>query len=303
MSVDLQQYLIHPVERPLDDAEAKVDLIRSKDHPIMAFFYESCFIRHDYVLCDTEYALPYDELFCFCSTTLDDEKLGATVTMEIAGQTLTTDRNCFVQVPAFVPHGRISVTNMETPIFHYVTGTGREHTSLPKELWHPEMAPALEELVIYHSEESCNRDPHKCEHQRLVMRNTPGVTSDFKLGGSFRRFLKTPGWTYVKNAHIHATPEILGFYSADPWHPFDLGGTYSQSINGENVILDKPTVIYLPPYMAHCPIVVHKLEKDNFWSSTGLATGPESSAPIYNLKDYGLEENGEPMVWHMEEPW
>ena len=303
MNVNLEQYLIHPTERPVDDSEAKVDLIRSKDHPIMGFFYESSFIRRDFVLCDTEYALPYDELFCFVSTTRDNEKLGATVTIEIAGKKFTTDRNCYIQIPAFVPHGHVSVTDVETPIFYYVTGTGREHTSLPKELWHPEEVPALEEMVIYYSEVSCNRDPHKCEHQSLVIRNTPGVTSKGSIGGSLRRFFKTEGWTYVKNAHIHATPEILGFYGMDPWHPFELGGTYSQSINGENITIDKPTVVYLPPYLAHCPIIVHKLEKDNFWSSTGLATGPESSAPVYNLTSFNIEEDGKARVVHMEEPW
>ena len=65
MRADMQKYLIHPIERPVDDSEAKVDLIRSKDNPIMGCFYESCYYRHDYVICDTMYALPYVEFFCF----------------------------------------------------------------------------------------------------------------------------------------------------------------------------------------------------------------------------------------------
>ena len=302
MSVNLEQYLIHPIERPVDDSEVKVDLIRSRDNPVMGFFYESCFLRGDYVLCDTEYALPYDELFCFVSTTRENEKLGAAVSIEIAGKKFTTDRNCYIQIPAFVPHGYISVTGLETPIFCYVTGTGREHTSLPKELWHPEEAPALEEMVIYYSEVSCSRDPHRCEHQSLALRNTPGVTSKGSIGGSLRRFFKTEGWTYVKNAHIHATPEILGYYGMDPWHPFELGGTYTQSINGQRMRFDKPTVVFLPSYLPHCPILVERVDKENFWHSTGLTTGPAYGKPIYDIKSFNIE-NGKAKVINMEEPW
>ena len=297
---NLEQYFIHPTERPVDDSEAKVDLIRSKDHPIISFFYESCFYRHDYEICDTVYALPYEEFFCFVSTE-DDYALGATLTIEIAGQTFVTDRCCFVRVPAFVPHGKISLTNMTTPVFSYVTGAGREHTSLPEYMWRPEDVLPMEDMVMYNNSQT-TRDPHKCEHQTLIIRSTPGKNTKGETSGSVRRYYKTPGWLYVDNAHLHPTPEILGYFGTDAWHPFELGGSYSQGINGQVFTFDKPTVVFLPPFVPHCPIVVHKLEKENFWHSAGLTTGPDTKTPGFDLKEFNVE-NDEIKVIDMAEPW
>ena len=55
-----EKYILRPIERPITDEDAKVELICSKDHPVMGFFYESCFYRHPYVVTDQTYALPYE---------------------------------------------------------------------------------------------------------------------------------------------------------------------------------------------------------------------------------------------------
>lgn len=303
MSIDLEQYLIHPIEREVDDSEAKVDLIRSKDNPVMSFFYESCFYRHDYVLCDTEYALPYDELFCFINTEHENEKLGATLTMEINGEKFTTDKNCMIEIPAFVPRGHISITDLKTPVFSFVTGAGREHTSLPKELWRPQDALPIEDMVAYYTGELDSDDPHG-ERQKWVMVAVPGKTLKGEFVGSIRRFYKTDGWVYVNNAHIHGTPEILGYYGSDPWHPFELGGDFYQSLNGERLHFDKPTAVYIPSYVPHCPVVVDNIQMENgcFWHSTGISAGPINRKEHYDFKSFCVED-GKAKEIHLEEPW
>ena len=135
MSTLFEKYLLHPIEKPITDADAKVELICSKDHPVMEFFYESCFYRHDYVVCDHIYALPYTELFLFCSTNGKDDELDATVSIEINGKKLTVNKPCCIQVPAFVPHGNMEITNVKTPVFSFVTGYGAEHVEIPEENW------------------------------------------------------------------------------------------------------------------------------------------------------------------------
>ena len=54
----------------------------------MSFFYESAFYRRPRVICDKEYALPYDELFCFSTT--GDDIIGAV--SQIADRKIVTDR-------------------------------------------------------------------------------------------------------------------------------------------------------------------------------------------------------------------
>ena len=301
MRADMQKYLIHPIERPVDDSEAKVDLIRSKDNPIMGCFYESCYYRHDYVICDTMYALPYVEFFCFSNTAHDNHNLGATLSMDIGGQKFVTDQNCMIQVPAFVPHGNITITDVKSPVFSFVTGEGREHTTLPKDVWLPGYDGPLSEITLFYNGDTI-KFPNPNEYQEPVMRSTANKTMKGDISSSLRRWLKTDGWDYVGFAHMHNTPEILAYYGCDAWHPFELGGTYTQCLNGESFIIDRPTLVYLPPYLPHCPIRVHKLERDNFWHSAGLATGADSNHPEYALRSLGMQDGVlEDVI--LEEPW
>ncbi len=296
------KYLCHPIEKPVSDDDAKVDLIRSKDHPIMSIFYESAFYRKPYVICDKEYALPYCEFFCFMSTTQDDEKLGATVRIMINGEKFETDRAFMLQIPAFVPHGPIEITEMETPVFSYVTGSGAEHVGLPKESWKPENMLPIEDLVAYYNGNDGKVDPHEFPAQKWLIRSMAGVNTKGTFCGSIRRFYKTDGWPYAQDTHIHASPEILAYYGMDPWHPYDLNGTYTQYVNGKPLTIDKPTVVFVPAYVPHCPILVHKTTADNFWHSAGEATGPNGSRPGFAL-DYMTLEAFEAGKYDLEEVW
>lgn len=295
-----QQYLLHPAADHADDSEAKVVLIRSKDNPIMNCFYESCFYRRDYVICDTEYALPYTEFFSFTSTDRELRKLGATLTMEIAGQKFTTDQNCVIEVPAFVPHGHITLTDMTSPVFSYVMGPGREHASLPKASWHPENLGVLDEIVRYYNGDTVKLGPEGV--QDYLIRCSPGKTIRGDVSGTSRRLYESDRWVLAPECHIHDTPEVLGYFGADPWHPFELGATFTQSINGEKVVIDRPSIVYLPPYIPHCPLIVEKVEKDTFWHSVGLNTGFTDGHPEWNLKELGVV-NDEIQEFIPAEPW
>ena len=299
MSHQFEPYLLHPVEKPITDADAKVELICSKDHPVMEFFYESCFYRHDYVISEDIYALPYTELFLFCSTNGNDAVLDAEVSLEINGKRLTVDRPCCIQIPGFVPHGKMEIRNVKTPVFSFVTGFGAEHVALPEANWVTEGVQPLEEMVLY-CDYALEKDPVKVGDQHYVLKYLSGKTMKGEFpNGIFRRFHKTDGWVYVPQAHVHAYPEILAYYGTDGWNPYELSGSYTVYIGGEAYTFDKPTLCYFASYVPHCPIDVHKLEKENFWHSLGRAVGAFNAAktfelPCINLKDGPIE---------LKKPW
>lgn len=295
MSKSVEKYFLHPVERPITDADAKVVIVSSEDNPIVSFFYESCFYRHDCVVCEKPYALGYDELFCFMSTNFDYHKLGATVTIDVAGKKLVVDKPCMIEIPAFVPHGPIEISNVETPIFSFVTGPGREHSSLPTQSWRPEDAYDPAEMVTYYNGDDLTNETHFNPEQEWLIRAIPGRTTKGEVIASLRHFRPAGPWDYVDGSHLHAAPEILGFYGADPWHPYELNGEYTCYVNGESVRFDKPTVVYMPSYAPHCPIAVHGVTKDNFWHSTGMSAGPSSFKPGYKLEYMNLKAGEFPM--------
>ena len=301
MSHLFEKYLLHPIERPITDEDAKIELICSKDHPMMDYFYESCYYRHDYVICDTIYALPYNELFCFMSLNNDDEALDATVTMEINGQTLTVSRPCKIQIPAFVPHGHITIKDVKTPVFSYVAGFGKEHIGVPKRYWKTEDVLPLEEMIIYNNADTTgNPDPDVNEPQHWVIKCLANKTMKGDISGIMRRFFETgKAWLYVRRGHTHGYPEALGYYGTDAWHPYELGADITQYVGGHPFKINKPTLCYFPAYVPHCPIVVNKVYKQILWHSFGRAIGTFNAAKTVDLSN--MNSLDDPI--ELEEVW
>ena len=293
-----EQYLLHPIERPITDADAKVEMICSKDNQIMDFFYESAYYRHDYKICDTIYALPYNEFILFMSTNNDDDVLGAKVKMEINGTELVFDRPFVVQVPAYVPHGKIEIFDVENPVFSYIAGFGKEHVGMPEANWNREPELSIEEMILFNNAKDIN-DPHANKVQHCVLTALAGKTMKGEISGVFRRFDATDGWLYVENAHTHGYPEALGFYGTDGWNPYELGGNYTVFVGGHPFTIDKPTLGFFPAYVPHCPIMVNHIEKQNFWNSFGKAIGAFNTAKSTEL--YNIKYPGEGV--ELNEPW
>lgn len=62
--------------------------------------------------------------------------------------------------------------------------------------------------------------------------------------------------SHVARPHTHVFPEIIGFVGTDPENPLDLGGTVEFWIDGECHHLTKSTMVFIPPNMPHCPLMI-----------------------------------------------
>jgi hypothetical protein len=63
--------------------------------------------------------------------------------------------------------------------------------------------------------------------------------------------------------HFHPHPEILVALGTDPEHPHELGAEFEVYMGEEmeKHVIDKPTVIYIPARMLHCPFRVTKVTR------------------------------------------
>ena len=84
----------------------------------------------------------------------------------------------------------------------------------------------------------------------------------------------------VAKPHFHEYPEILGFYGSDPYDPWNLGGEVEFWVGGEQHILTKSTMVYLPPNVPHCPLIINRVDKPIFHYSVVMNA-------IYTFKDDG----------------
>ena len=75
----------------------------------------------------------------------------------------------------------------------------------------------------------------------------------------------------IMTPHAHDCAEILGFYGSDPENPFDLNGEIEFWINGEQHILTKSSMIFLPAGIPHCPLCVNRADKPIFHFSVLMA--------------------------------
>jgi hypothetical protein len=87
----------------------------------------------------------------------------------------------------------------------------------------------------------------------------------------------------VFEEHTHDDDEIVGFFSADPEHPYDLDAELTFSINGEEHIITKSTLIFCPAGVPHGQIRIKRVGFPIFHFS--VVTGKEYNNGAYDMGD------------------
>lgn len=85
-------------------------------------------------------------------------------------------------------------------------------------------------------------------------------------------FVKAGINSRMHDPHTHPHSEILGFFSADPNSPDDLGAEVQMAMGEEleRVVMTKSTLLFLPPDTIHCPMIFRNVMKPFIF----LATAP-----------------------------
>jgi hypothetical protein len=68
--------------------------------------------------------------------------------------------------------------------------------------------------------------------------------------------------------HSHKDSEIIGFFSSDPEKPYDLGAEIEFWLEDEKFILTKSCMIFVPPNMKHCPLILKRVDRPVFHFTT-----------------------------------
>ena len=69
--------------------------------------------------------------------------------------------------------------------------------------------------------------------------------------------------------HQHDYDEVLAFLGSDPKNPHDLGAELEFQINGENHIINKSCLIFIPKGMQHGPPIFNKIDRPLFHFACG----------------------------------
>ena len=72
-------------------------------------------------------------------------------------------------------------------------------------------------------------------------------------------------------SHTHDADEIIAFFGSDPSNWRDLGGEVEMWLDGEQHLLTKTCLIFIPKGLKHCPLIVRRVDRPIFHFSTGPA--------------------------------
>lgn len=69
--------------------------------------------------------------------------------------------------------------------------------------------------------------------------------------------------------HVHDFDEILGFFGCDLDRPEDLGGQIEDTIDGEEYVITKSCVLFVPKGVVHGPLYIRRVDRPFFHFATG----------------------------------
>ncbi len=82
------------------------------------------------------------------------------------------------------------------------------------------------------------------------------------------------------DAHAHPYAEVIGFAGGDPKDPGVLGAVAEMWMDDEKYVIDKSFLVYIPPGLKHCPLVLRNIERNIFHFDIQLTKGEFRAAPL-----------------------
>ncbi|MBC3796573.1 hypothetical protein [Acetobacterium tundrae] len=99
------------------------------------------------------------------------------------------------------------------------------------------------------------QEMYKRFSNRILWMDGNVVEGAFQMNTAW--YFAVPDDDPVFEEHCHNSDEIIGFYSGDPNHPYDLGGELEVTIDGETRKITKSTMLFIP---AGIPFFLMSLE-------------------------------------------
>lgn len=208
-----------------------------------------------------------DKLMVFLGSDPDNhEDLGAEIELWLENDCLKLTETCVVFVPKDVAHGRMVVKNVRKPVINYFclmnSSYYDEESAEPTA---PVGTYAGNAVVKYAPVDGFLPPAPEGFLTRLIW------LDGLKLSGA--PYMEAV-WFHTANNegpenHTHEFDELIGFLGGDPDNPKDLCGEISMLMDGETVVFDKSSVIYIPRGVTHSPILVPRLDRSCIHFSGG----------------------------------
>lgn len=227
---------------------------------------------------------PFDELFTFWGTNFDNpHDLGAEVEFWLEDQKFIFSKSCFLYIPAGMKHCPIQFTRMDRSFFHFSFAPAQKY-DFTEISGGGEYAGKgdIGKYFVFQDKPNLKLPEYRHEIPKDVAQCVAYLDGEVVPGANF---YAEAGWFWpgkkhplqtgkepLAKAHTHPFSEMIGFFGTNENDIHDLCGEAELWINGEQHIMNKSFVAFIPAGMEHCPLTIRRIDKPIFHFTVGGPT-------------------------------
>jgi hypothetical protein len=189
--------------------------------------------------------------------------LGGELAIWIEDKKYPITKSGLIFLPPNTKHAPIDITRVDRPLYHFnILNSGKYETlhddkitsgsdyakNIVTELYEPEQKRIIAKDYAKYA-------------TRILWMDEDVVPGAFHMNTSW--FFKA-GPTLESVPHSHDDPEVIAFFSSDPDKPHDLGAEVEFWIDGEKHLITKSAMIFMPPHVKHCPMILNRVDRPIF---------------------------------------
>jgi len=205
----------------------------------------------------------FDEVIGFIGSNRDDpHDLGGEVTIYLDGKKEVLTQTCLIFVPAGVPHCPYFFNRIDKPIFFVTISPSGSYTQKDKGPVTPPPAGEPRYTIVTRLKERFSvaasgeeGPPPPPPNPSLKGARILHLEDDVAKGAFYVDFV----WIYEGTGaapapvHTHDWPELIAMAGCDPERPHHLGGKMSIVLGDEDHIIERSSLVCIPPGLKHCP--------------------------------------------------
>lgn len=120
------------------------------------------------------------------------------------------------------------------------------------------------------------REMYKRFSHRILWIDDDVCPSAFQMNTAW--YYAVPEKDPVFEEHEHDSDELIGFFGSDPDNPYELNAELVATINGEEHLITKSSLIFVPAGMPHMRLSIRRVDKPIFHFSVVTAGRYEGGA-------------------------
>ncbi len=222
----------------------------------------------------------FDELFTFFGTNFDDpHDLGGELEFWLEDQPFVFSKSCIVYIPAGMKHSPLHIRRMDRPIFHFSLGSSQAYEATVLDGSGKYAGLELGDHFVFQDKPNLKLPEYRRDIPKEVGHRVVYLDSEVVPGANFyaeavwfwpgERRPPQPGDKPGVEPHTHPFSEMLGFFGTDENDIHDLCGEVELWIEGEQHIIDKSFVAFIPAGVEHGPVNIRRSNRPIFHFAAG----------------------------------